>query len=63
MCELDTVKNDDGTFSALCYCGWTDDGHATQASADAAAQAHQDRFDAIENGETAPDWGDATADA
>lgn len=36
MCYADTATNDDGTATALCYCGWSAD-HATPDSADADA--------------------------
>ena len=48
MCDADTMTNDDGTFSAVCYCGWSDHGHATIDSAERAAEAHQNGYDATE---------------
>jgi hypothetical protein len=45
MCYADTVMNDDGTATALCYCGWSAD-HATPEAADADAERHQTAADA-----------------
>lgn len=48
MCYADVTQNDDGTFTADCYCGWTDAGHATRESAERAASAHQNATDHAE---------------
>lgn len=48
MCYADTVTNDDGTATALCYCGWSAD-HATPEAADAAAERHQTDADDAES--------------
>lgn len=49
MCVVETFANEDGTFSAWCNCGWSDDGHATDESAARAAGAHQSAFDKRES--------------
>jgi hypothetical protein len=46
MCFADVAQEPDGTFTAVCYCGWTDPGHAAEDSAERAADAHQNRPDA-----------------
>lgn len=48
MCYADTVTNDDGTTTAFCYCGWTED-HTTPESADAAAERHETTADNAES--------------
>jgi hypothetical protein len=46
MCYADAITENNGTATAQCYCGWVEYGH-TQESADAAAEAHQNRPDDI----------------
>ncbi|MFI7676430.1 hypothetical protein [Actinophytocola sp. NPDC049390] len=48
MCYADTANNDDGTATAFCYCGWSED-HGTPEAADAAAERHQTDADAAES--------------
>ena len=44
------IANEDGTWSALCYCGWCNHGHSTESSAEKAAAEHQHAFDSAERG-------------
>ncbi|GAA1214418.1 hypothetical protein GCM10009675_40640 [Prauserella alba] len=50
MCYADITTHADGTATALCYCGWTEQ-HASADAADAAAAAHQyaAEFDAADH--------------
>lgn len=47
MCYADTAINDDGTATAFCYCGWNQE-CADLATAEAAAEAHQNAADATD---------------
>ncbi|GAB2790608.1 hypothetical protein GCM10027199_78280 [Amycolatopsis magusensis] len=47
MCNADTINHADGTATAFCYCGWTDEFPTTDA-ADHAAETHQRAADAVE---------------
>jgi hypothetical protein len=47
MCYADTDTNPDGTATAFCYCGWTQE-HPAPAAADAAAETHELATDAAE---------------
>jgi hypothetical protein len=59
MCYADTDTNDDGTVTAFCYCGWSDD-FATQELADAAAEEHVNLPDDLDKYD---DYDDAPATA
>ncbi|WP_170191973.1 hypothetical protein [Saccharothrix syringae] len=48
MCYADTTANDDGTATAFCCCGWSED-HAIPDTADTAAERHQNAGDAVES--------------
>ncbi|MBB3666207.1 hypothetical protein FB384_005168 [Prauserella sediminis] len=50
MCYADITTHADGTATALCYCGWTEQ-HASADAAGAAAAAHQyaTEFDAADH--------------
>jgi len=47
MCYADITTHRDGTATAFCYCGWTEE-HPTPDAADRAAAAHQHAADAAE---------------
>ncbi|WP_162830404.1 hypothetical protein [Amycolatopsis palatopharyngis] len=47
MCYADTATNPDGTATAFCYCGWTEE-HPTPDAADTAADTHERATDAAE---------------
>jgi hypothetical protein len=40
MCYAETATKDDGTATAFCYCGWTEQ-HPRPGDADTAAESHQ----------------------
>ncbi|GAB3671509.1 hypothetical protein REH65_00155 [Saccharopolyspora sp. ID03-671] len=44
MCHADTITNNDGTTTAFCYCGWSQN-CATLEIAETAAEQHQNRQD------------------
>ena len=48
MCYADTATETDNTVTVFCYCGWVEYGHAPE-SADAAAEAHQNAPDVIDD--------------
>ncbi len=48
MCYADTATETDNTVTAFFYCGWVEYGH-TPESADAAAEAHQNAPDVIDD--------------
>jgi len=41
MCFTDVTTHADGTATAFCYCGWTEE-HPSHAAAAAATDAHHD---------------------
>jgi CDGSH-type Zn-finger protein len=43
-CLSDTVDEDNGTVTAFCGCGWSEN-HPSQEAAEAAARDHQDASD------------------
>ena len=43
-CLSDTLVEDDGTVTAFCDCGWSEN-HASQQAAEAAARDHQEKSD------------------
>jgi hypothetical protein len=44
VCIADVYDNEDGTFTATCYCGWSED-HPTRDAAERETEAHQNRQD------------------
>ncbi|MBQ0923073.1 hypothetical protein [Saccharopolyspora endophytica] len=44
MCYADTTANGDGTATAYCYCGWSENCD-TMEIAEQAAERHQNRQD------------------